>query len=70
MDWDQVAKGCMQLIVKIAFPHSAGQEIDSEADHSIRAALSGGDRYDEAPMTPYVPDTHGERDDFSLHLSC
>jgi hypothetical protein len=70
MDWDQIAKGCKQLIAKIASPRSAAHEIDSEADHSIRAALSGGDGRDEARMTPYLPDIHGERNDASLHLSC
>jgi hypothetical protein len=50
-------------------PHSAAQEIDPEADHSIRAALSDGG-YDESRMTPYVPDVHGELNDSALHLSC
>ena len=69
MDWHQIAKGWKQLIAKVVSPHSAAQEINSEADHSIRAALSGSG-YDEARMTPYVPDIHGERNDSSLHLSC
>jgi hypothetical protein len=70
MDWHQIAKGWKQLIAKVASPHSAAQELDSGADHSIRAALSGGDRYAEARIAPYIPDIHGERNDSSLHLSC
>ncbi len=68
MDWYQIAKGWKQLITKVVFPHSAAQEIGSEADHSIRAALSDGG-YNEA-LTPYVPDIHGEQNDSSLHLNC
>jgi hypothetical protein len=69
MDWHQIAKSWKQLKAKVVSPHSAAQEIVSAGDHSIRAALSGGG-YDEAGMTPYVPDIHCERNDFSLHLSC
>ena len=73
MDWHQIAKGWKgwkQLVAKVASPHSAAQEIHAQGDHSIRAAVCGGDGYDEARMTPYIPDIHGERNDFSLHLSC
>jgi hypothetical protein len=70
MDWNQIAKGWEQLIAKVAFPRGVAQEIDSQADHSILAALSGGDGYDEGRITPYIPDNHSERNDSSLHLSC
>jgi hypothetical protein len=70
MDWLQITEGWKQLIAKVASPRSAAQEIDSQANHSILAALSGGDGYDEAGIAPYVPDNHSERNNYSLHLSC
>ena len=70
MDGHQIVKGWRQLIAKVAFPPSVAQEINSQADHSILAAPSGGDRYDEPRIAPYVPDTQGERSESSLHLSC
>lgn len=68
MDWSQIAKGWKQLIAK-AFPRGVAQKIDSQADRSILAALSG-DGYDEGRITPYIPDDRCERNDSSLHLSC
>jgi hypothetical protein len=68
MDWRQIAKGWQWLAAKVAYPQSPVQEIDSQADHSTLAAFSGGD--DGAQMTPCIPDSHRERNDSSLHLSC
>ncbi len=70
MDWHQIAKGLKHLIVTAASPRNTVQEIDSKADHSIRSAVSGGEGYDEARMRPYTPDTHGDLNDSSLHMSC
>ena len=70
MDWRQIARSWEQLIAKVAFLHSAAQEIASPADHSIRAAPSGCDEYEEGRIAPYIPDNDTERNDFSLHLSC
>ena len=69
MDRHQILKGWKQLIAKVAFPLSAAEEMNSQADHSIRAAPSG-DRHDEPQIEPYIPDTQGERSNASLHLSC
>ena len=41
MDGHQIMKAWKQLIVKVAFPPSVAEEIDSQADHSILAAPSG-----------------------------
>jgi two-component system chemotaxis response regulator CheB len=70
MNWHQIVKGWKRLISKVASPQSAAQEYDSGADHSTRAAPSGGDGYDEARVIPYIPDMQSERNDSSLHLSC
>jgi hypothetical protein len=70
MDWHQIAKGLKHLIVTAASPRNTVQEIDSQANHSIRYAVSGGEGNDEARTRPYTPDNHGERYDFSLHMSC
>jgi hypothetical protein len=70
MDWRQLADGLRQLIAKVASPRRAAQEIDSQAGRSVLAALSGGEGYDEAQISPYIPDDHSARNDDSLHLSC
>ena len=69
MDWRQIANGWKQLVAK-AFPRGVAQEIDSQANRSKLAALSGEDEYDEGRITPYIPDNHCERNDSSLRLSC
>ena len=69
MDAHQIMKAWKQLIVKVAFPRSVAEEIDSQADHSILAAPSG-DGHDEPRIEPYIPDTHCEQSDSSLRLSC
>lgn len=70
MDWRQIVKGWKRLIANAPSPQSCEQENDSQADHAILAAPSGGDGHDEARMTPYTPDSSGERNNSSLHLSC
>lgn len=70
MYWDQFAKGLKQLIAKAVSPQSVAPGEYPDPDHSIVNTPSGDDRYDEAGMTPYSPDNHGERSDSSLHLSC
>ena len=60
-------EGLETAIVKVAFPLSAAEEIDSQADHSILAAPSGDGR-DEPRIEPYIPDTHCERSEFVVAL--
>ena len=69
MHWDQIIRGWTQLLAKAASPQSKAREIGSQPDNSMRAAVSGEDRY-EVRTTPYTPDNRGERSDSSLHLSC
>jgi hypothetical protein len=69
MYWDQFAKGLKQLIAKAVSLQGVAEGEYPHPDNSI-APPSDDDRYDEAGMTPYSPDNHGERSDSSLHLSC
>ena len=70
MYWEEFAKGLKQLIAKAISPRSEAPGDYPQRDNSIVNAPSGHDRYDEAGMTPYSPNNHGERSDSSLHLSC
>ena len=70
MDWHGIAKGLKHLIVTVASPRNTVQEIDSQANHSSRSAVSGSEGYDDARVRPYTPDSHGERNDSSRHMSC
>jgi len=70
MNWDQIVKAWMQFAAKMVGLRSSAPGADMERDASDRTATPFGDVYEETRMTPYTPDNRGERNDFSLHLSC
>jgi hypothetical protein len=70
MSWELITEGLKQVIAKVASPRGAGSKANPTRDASYRADAFGGARYQETQLPPYVPDSHRERSDSSLHLSC
>jgi hypothetical protein len=67
MFWDQLARSLKQFIARASTPPIAATEAYPQDLESIAA----NDDWDEAAeMTPYAPDTRGERYESSQHLSC
>jgi hypothetical protein len=70
MHWDQFAKSLKNFIAKAASPPGAEPEAYPQDLESIVASPASDDWDAAEEMTPYEPDSHGERCDSSLHLSC
>ena len=66
----QITKGLKQLVAIVAFRQNTASAANPQRDRPNRADASCSARSWEPHLPPYVPDSHRERSDSSLHLGC